>query len=137
MSQLRRQSIISSGIVYMGFAIGLLNTYLFTMKGGFTPQQYGLTNIFIALATIIQSFGNLGMSAYIYKFYPYYKDNLENKKNDLFTWALLLSLIGFCIVLIGGIFFKDLVIRKFSANSSLLITYYHWATQHLINLINV
>jgi len=126
MSQLRRQSIISSGIVYIGFAIGLLNTYLFTMKGGFTPQQYGLTNIFIALATIIQSFGNLGMSAYIYKFYPYYKDNLENKKNDLFTWALLLSLIGFCIVLIGGIFFKDLVIRKFSANSSLLITYYHW-----------
>ena len=113
MIQLRRQSIISSGIVYMGFAIGLLNTYLFTMKGGFTPQQYGLTNIFIALATIIQSFGNLGMSAYIYKFYPYYKDNLENKKNDLFTWALLLSLIGFCIVLIGGIFFKDLVMSFF------------------------
>jgi O-antigen/teichoic acid export membrane protein len=126
MSQLRRQSIISSGIVYIGFAIGLLNTYLFTKEGGFTPQQYGLTNIFIAIATIMQSFANLGMSAYIYKFYPYYKDNLENKKNDLFTWALLVSLIGFCCVVVTGIFCKDLVIRKFSANSSSLVTYYNW-----------
>lgn len=126
MSQLRRQSIISSVIVYIGFAIGLLNTYLFTREGGFTPQQYGLTNIFIAIATIMQSFANLGMSAYIYKFYPYYKDNLDNKRNDLFTWALLVSLIGFCCVVVAGFFCKDLVIRKFSANSSSLVTYYYW-----------
>lgn len=126
MSQLRKQSIISSGIVYIGFAIGLLNTYLFTRQGGFTPQEYGLTNIFIAIATIMQSFSNLGMNAYIYKFYPYYKDNLETKKNDLFTWALLVFLVGFCCVIIGGIYWQDIVVRKFSANSSTLITYYHW-----------
>ncbi len=126
MSQLRRQSIISSGIIYIGFAIGLLNTYLFTREGGFTAQQYGLTNIFIAIAIIMQSFANLGMNAYIYKFYPYYKDNIDDKKNDLFTWALLVFLIGFCCVVIAGFYCKDIVIRKFSANSSSLITYYNW-----------
>ncbi len=68
MSSIRRQSIISVGIIYVGFAIGLLNTYFFTREGGFTEAQYGLTGIFIAIANIMYSFANLGMQAYIYKF---------------------------------------------------------------------
>ena len=76
MSTIRRQSIISSAIVYFGFALGFLNTYLFTREGGFSPAQYGLTGAFIAIANIMYSFANLGMQAYIYKFFPYYDDNL-------------------------------------------------------------
>ncbi len=125
MSQIRRQSIISSAMVYVGFALGFLNTYLFTKEGGFTKEQYGLTGIFIAVATMMFSFANLGMQAYIYKFYPYYNDNLGKKKNDLLSWALLVSLIGFCLVTISGFLFRDTVIRKFG-NSPLLIQYYYW-----------
>ena len=33
MSNIRRQSIISSVVIYIGFAIGLLNIYLFTRQG--------------------------------------------------------------------------------------------------------
>ena len=126
MSQIRRQSIISSLMVYVGFALGFFNTYLFTKEGGFTKEQYGLTGIFIALANLMYSFANLGMPSYIFKFYPYYQDNLDKKRNDILTWALLISLIGFCFVVIGGLYFKELIIFKFGKNSPEFVNYYYW-----------
>lgn len=126
MSQIRRQSIISSVMVYFGFSLGFLNTYLFTRDGGFDKEEYGLTGIFIAIATLMYSFANLGMPSYIAKFYPYYNANLDKKRNDILTWALVVSLIGFCVVGISGIYLKDTIIRKFGQNSPKLVTYYYW-----------
>ena len=126
MSQIRKQSIISSMVVYIGFAIGFFNTYLFTREGGFTQAQYGLTGIFMAVANIMFSVANLGMPSYIHKFYPYYNDNLPPKKNDQLTWAIVFSLLGFCMVIIGGILFKDMVIRKYGTNAPDLVKYYYY-----------
>ena len=72
------------------------------------------------------SFANLGMVSYIYKFYPYYNDNLSAKDNDMMSWALLTSSVGFIFVLAAGLVFKDLVIRKYGFNSPELVKYYHW-----------
>jgi O-antigen/teichoic acid export membrane protein len=124
MSTIRRQSIISSGIVYFGFALGFLYTLVFAR--GFTPAQYGLTQMFLVLANIMYAFANLGMPAFIYKFFPYYNDNLPPKENDMISWALLISFVGFLLVLAGGLIFKDLVIRKFDAQSPELVKYYYW-----------
>jgi O-antigen/teichoic acid export membrane protein len=121
---IRRQSIISSIIVYIGFALGFVNTYLFAK--GFSEAQYGLTGTFVAIATVMLSVSNLGMMAYIYKFFPYYKDNLPPDKNDMMTLALGVSLTGFLFVMIGGLVFKDLVIEKYGTNSPELIRYYYW-----------
>ena len=66
MSQIRRQSIISSLMVYVGFALGFFNTYLFTKEGGFTKEQYGLTGIFIALANLMFSFLNLFVYVFVF-----------------------------------------------------------------------
>lgn len=127
MSQIRRQSIISTVFVYAGFFIGFINTYLFTRNGSpFTPSEYGLTNIFIAVGNLMFAFANMGMNSVMYKFYPYYTDNLPRKKNDLITWAFLISIAGFVLVLLAGIIFKDIVIRKFSVNSPEFVHYYFW-----------
>lgn len=127
MSQIRRQSIISTVFVYTGFLIGFVNTYLFTRQGSpFTNSQYALTGIFIAVGNLMFAFSNLGMISVVYKFYPYYNENLPKRKNDLLTWALIVSLIGFCFVLLAGVLFKDLVIRKFGANSPEFVQYYFW-----------
>ena len=137
MSQIRRQSIISTVFVYAGFFIGFINTYLFTRQGSpFTPSQYGLAStIFIAVGNLMFAFANMGMISVIYKFYPYYKDNLPKKKNDLLTWALLTSLIGFCFVIIAGIIFKDLVVQKFGAHSPEFIQYYFWVFPFGLSLL--
>jgi O-antigen/teichoic acid export membrane protein len=124
MSTIRRQSIISSVIVYGGFALGFLNTILFTRW--FSPAQYGLVGMFLAMANVMYSFANLGMQNYIYKFYPYYKDNLPDRDNDMMSWALLSSLLGFVLVMAGGLIFKDLVVRKFEAQSADFVKYYYW-----------
>jgi O-antigen/teichoic acid export membrane protein len=127
MSAIRRQSILSSGIIYLGFALGFLNTYLFTRQGGFTQSEYGLYGTLMAVANIINSFANLGMQAYIYKFYPYYQDNLKVRDNDMMGWALITSILGFIMVLSAAYIFKGLVVRKFSANSPDFVKYYAWA----------
>jgi O-antigen/teichoic acid export membrane protein len=127
MSTIRRQSIISSFIVYSGFALGFFNTYLFTRIGsGLTKEQFGITNTFIAIATILFSVASLGMPAYIGKFFPYYKAHLTNKKNDQFTWALLFSLVGFVLVVIAGVLFKHIIIDTVFKNSPELPKYYYW-----------
>lgn len=126
MSSIRRQSIISSLVIYIGFAVGLLNTYFFTKEGFFTEEQYGLTSIFIAIASMMCVFAMMAMPSYIFKFYHYYTDHLPPRKNDMITWALVVSLIGFLLVMIAGWFFKHLVIRKFGEHSPLLVSYYYW-----------
>ena len=131
MSTIRRQSIISSVITYLGFLIGLVNVYFFTRHGtagqpGFTEDQYGLTTIFFAIASLMYVLAMLAMPSYIFKFYHYYADHLPLKKNDMLTWSLLVGLIGFGLVVVGGLVFKHLVIRKFGEHSPLLVTYYYW-----------
>jgi O-antigen/teichoic acid export membrane protein len=126
MSTIRRQSIISSTVIYIGFAVGLLNTYFFTKEGLFTEAEYGLTSIFIAIATMMYVFAMMATPSYIFKFYHYYNDHLPPSKNDMITWSLLVSLFGFLLVMIAGWFFKDIVIRKFGEKSPILLTYYYW-----------
>lgn len=126
MSNIRRQSIISSAVVYLGFALGFLNTYLFTRIGsGIAAEQYGLTVIFISFANIILAVAGLGMPAYIYKFYPYYNDRLPRQENDMLALALGFSTIGFLAVLSLGLVLKDVFIERFR-NSPGIDTYYNW-----------
>lgn len=124
MRTIRRQSIISSAVIYSGFAVGMLNTYFFTRY--FEEAQYGLTSIFIAIATMMYVFAMMATPSYIFKFYHYYNDHLPPRKNDMITWSLLVSLVGFLLVMIAGWFFKDVVIRKFGEKSPILLTYYYW-----------
>ena len=126
MSTIRRQSIISSVVIYIGFAVGLLNTYFFTREGSFTEAEYGLTTIMISIAILMTALSLFATPAYIYKFYPYYHDHLPPRKNDMITWAVVISILGFILVMIAGLVFKNLVIKKFGTNSPLLITYYYW-----------
>ncbi len=126
MSQIRRQGIISTIIIFTGFAIGFLNNLFFTKSDWFTPDQYGLTRSFFDFSQIIYAYSFLGLSAIIYKFSPYYNAHLKPEENDLLSWALLLSVAGFIIFLSAGIYFNDFFERKFNANSRMLVDYYYW-----------
>lgn len=126
MSTIRRQSVISSVMVYAGFALGFLNTYLFTRQGGFTKEQFGVTAMFVAIGHMMYSVASVGMPAYINKFFPYYKAHVPPRKNDQLTWALLLPCLGFFIVIALGVAFKGPLISKIFNNSPELLRYYYW-----------
>ena len=50
MGTIRKQTIISSILVYIGFFIGAVNMYFYTKDGSFTPEQFALTRIFFDFA---------------------------------------------------------------------------------------
>ena len=112
MSTIRRQSIISSVIVYSGFALGAVNTLLYGR--GLAPEQYGLiTGIFVSFGNIMFAVANLGTPAYIMKFFPYYHDNLSARNNDLLGRALLIAVVGFSLSSAEGTCFRTFLLREF------------------------
>jgi O-antigen/teichoic acid export membrane protein len=128
MGTIRKQAIYSSIVIYVGFLIGAINTWLFIKSGSgaFTPAQYGLTRLFFDVGQLMFTVASLGMLPAVYKFFPYYNDNLSTKENDLYTWGMVIPLLGFVLVIAGGLFFEPLIIRKFSEKSLLFVDYYHW-----------
>lgn len=126
MSQIRKRSLKAATWIYLGFLIGALNTYLLTHKNWFEPNEYGLTQGLIQIGLLIFAFSTLGVPTFLYKFFPYYEDNIEQKKNDILSIALIISLIGFIITAVSVYLFQPLIIQKFSKNSLLLVNYFYW-----------
>jgi O-antigen/teichoic acid export membrane protein len=125
MTTIRKQSIISSGVVYLGFGLGTITNIVLALE--FTPDQYGLiSGMFLALSMIMYSVANMGMPAVVAKFYPYYKAHLSPKKNDLITWSLLIVLTGFAVVTIAGIAFRGQVVHYYQVRSPAFVSYYYW-----------
>ncbi|HWB26155.1 MAG TPA: polysaccharide biosynthesis C-terminal domain-containing protein [Chitinophagaceae bacterium] len=127
MGNIRKQTIASSILVYLGFGIGAINTWLYTKQGGpFDADQYALTRLFFDVGQLFFCFATLSSLTVLNKFYPYYKDNLPDHKNDLFTRTLVIVVIGCVLTTLGGYVFEPVVVRKFSENSKLFVNYYHW-----------
>ncbi|GEP97296.1 lipopolysaccharide biosynthesis protein [Chitinophaga cymbidii] len=124
MGNIQKQSITASVITYVGFAVGALNTWIFT-SGFFTAEQYGLTRIMYDIGYTLFALANLGSVSVMYRFYPYYRDRLPLQKRDLFGKMFLVSMFGFLLVSAMLLLFKDLFIQKFSGNSPLLVQYYY------------
>jgi O-antigen/teichoic acid export membrane protein len=123
MGIIRKQSIVSSIIIYTGFLVGALNTWFFTTH--FTPEQYGLTRVIFDIGQTFFALANLGTIPIMYRFYPYYRDRLPLEKRDLFGKMLIIGLLGFALLCISTYFFKDLILRKYSANAALLVQYFY------------
>jgi O-antigen/teichoic acid export membrane protein len=135
MSGIRKQAIISSILVYIGIPFGALNTYFFVKQGAFNSDQYGLTRLFNDVAQNFFVFASLGLVPVLCKFYPYYKDNLPDKENDLLGRTFFKVFVGFVLVTIASVIFEPLVIRKFSARSALFVQYYFWVLPYAFGLL--
>lgn len=128
MGQIRKQAIVSSIVIYIGFFIGFINTWFFIRSGNnaFTPEQYGLTRLFFDVGQLMYAVASLGVIPVVYKFFPYYSDHLPKKENDLYTWSLLFPVFGFLLTIAGALYFEPLIVQKFSGRSPLFVDYYHW-----------
>ena len=126
MSQIRKRSLKATVWIYIGFIIGAVNTYFLTHKNWFSTDQNGLTRAMIEVSQLVFAFSTLGVTSYLYKFFPYYENNIDSKKNDLLAIALTLALVGFIITCSGIFLLEPVIVRKFSANSMLLVQYFYW-----------
>lgn len=123
MGVVRKQSILSLISIYSGFAIGALNQYLYIHF--LSQEQYGLTTILREIFVALSTFASLGTVLTFHRFYPMYQHALGRKRNDLPFIVLGTSIIGLTLVVASLFIFKDLIIRKYSANSPLFVEWFY------------
>lgn len=126
MSDIRKRSLKATSWIYVGFLIGLVNTYFLTHKDWFSTDQNGLTRSLIDISQLVFAFSCLGANSFLFKFFPYYKDNLESRENDLLGVAVRVACIGFIITIAGLMLLQPIVVQKFSEHSILLVQYFYW-----------
>ncbi len=124
MQTLRKQTFLSSIFIISGFVFGAINIYFYTKTGIFTKGEVGLTKIFFDFAQLTIAFSSLGFFSVLYKFFPYYNDNLPKNKNELLTLTFVMGLLGFTIFCIVGYFIKPYFVSKFIVRSPLVVDYY-------------
>lgn len=126
MSQIRKRSLKATSWIYVGFLIGAINTYFFTHKDWFSTQEYGLTRALLDISMLVCAFSTFGVTTYIVKFFPYYKENVDNKRNDLLGTALIIAIAGFILTSLTLWWLNPIIIQKFSTNSLLLVQYFYF-----------
>ena len=123
MNKILKTSFWSTVIIYFGVVIGFLNSIILFPKY-LSTEQIGLIRQLISASYILIPVSTLGVSASYVKFYPSFKDN-EIKKNQFFSFQLIVVLISYSIVcLILNFFFyeiKDL----FTDKSDLFFQYFN------------
>ena len=111
MGIIQQQSIRSSIYIFIGFIIGAINI-LFLFPLFFSQPEIGMTRALMDISVTLSTLATFGSLPIIYKFYPFYKDYLDQRKNDLPFITGLVCFFGFIAVLVSGLVFEDFFIRK-------------------------
>ena len=96
MGVIAKQSIRGTIVTYLGIAVGVITTF-FVLTRFLTTEEIGLTRVLIDAATLFIGLAQLGTSASIIRFYPYFKEKDSNDDHGFFFWALVVPLIGFTV----------------------------------------
>lgn len=119
-----RQSIKTTGITYVGFAIGYLNTLLlFPLV--LSKEEIGLTRLLISVSFLFATFASLGAGNIPTKFFPYFRDE-SKQHNGILAFILTIGVIGFLLFVVIFFLLKDVIFSIYSKNSPLLLDYFYY-----------
>jgi O-antigen/teichoic acid export membrane protein len=124
MGTIRKQSILSSLFIYVGFAIGAVNVLILFPKY-LTPEQFGLTRLLLDVSLLLSTVSTMASVPMVLKFYPFYNSYLPKEKNDLPFLSVMLCIIGCFLVLTFITLNKDFIVRKFGQRSPLFVTHFY------------
>ncbi|SEB09598.1 Membrane protein involved in the export of O-antigen and teichoic acid [Chitinophaga terrae (ex Kim and Jung 2007)] len=133
MGVVKYQSIRSSILIYLGFAIGAVNMFVFPHF--FSGDQFGLTRMLGDIGVIMVPFCTFSTGPMLNKFFPYYAGHLPEKKNDLLAWVFLISVIGFLLFVAGTFIFKGLIIKAYIEKSKLFIDYFYLLYPYVFGMV--
>lgn len=120
-----KQSSRTTVISYLGVVIGYLNV-LWLFPAILSAEQIGLIRLLPSIAFILLPFAQLGLSQSVLKFYPEYGKK-KNGQNELFSFMLFASLVGFGLTLIILKVFDSQIEGFFTAKSALANEYMYVA----------
>lgn len=122
MGIIRRQSIQSSILFYIGAAIGFFSKIL-VFPNFLTPEEVGLSNILVTNALLYAQFAALGFGTMTLRFFPYFQDKGRQHHGFLFV-LLVIPMIGFGIVTALVLVFRNELLGYFQEKSPLMVDYF-------------
>ncbi len=117
-----RQSLRSSTLAYIGFAIGAIN-FLFIFPKFLTTDEVGLIRVIPSAAFLLATFAQLGLPQGILKFLPTFDSN-DQKKKEFLGFTMIMAFIGYLLLLLLVYVFKDQIQTYFSRKSPLFVQYF-------------
>lgn len=124
MGIIKRQTIKTSIVTYIGVALGAINT-LWLYPEFLQPEEIGLITLLTNIALIIAPLAQLGVNGIILKYYPYVKDDVE-KKGAFVFYIMLIPTLGYFLSMILLFLSRKLIVENFAANSPLIVDYLIW-----------
>jgi O-antigen/teichoic acid export membrane protein len=123
MGKVLKQSFWSTLVIYFGVLLGFINSIILFPKF-LTTEEIGLIRQIISASTILIPIATFGASSTYVKYYPLFKESLEEKK-QFFSLNLLIILISYSIVLFFLFFLLDEIKLLFSEKSQLFFDYFY------------
>jgi len=129
---IQRQTIRGTLYSYLGVVIGFVNLAVLSPKI-FSSEQIGLTQVLLAIATILAQMGGLGFSNVTNRLFPYFR-NRDSGHNGFLSLGLLVTIAGFIISAIILVFYLP-VFEEANREKSALLSDYAFYIPVLLGLI--
>ena len=121
MGLIAKQTIKGSIYSYLGAFIGFVNVALI-MPQIFTSDEIGLTNLLIAISSIVGQLGCFGFTNVIVRFFPYFRDP-EHKHNGFPLLLVAVGIVGSLICTAGYFGAHDYLVESNIEKSKLFADY--------------
>lgn len=127
MGVIAKQSIRGTIVTYLGVAVGFVTTF-FVITRFLTAEEIGLARVLIDAATLFIGLAQLGTSASIIRFYPYFTTRTEQgvQERGFFFWTMLVPLVGFVLIALLFVGCYAPLSRWFGEKSPLFVNYYYF-----------
>ncbi|MCB0756389.1 MAG: hypothetical protein KDB98_12390, partial [Flavobacteriales bacterium] len=124
MGVIRKQSIQTSLLSYLGVGLGYINVVVLFPKF-FEPEEFGLTRVLIAVIGVSAQFALFGLGTAIIRFFPRFKEGDEEKQHGFLGWALLWGLIGTAAVSVVLAIAQPWIVDYYREKSQLFVNFYY------------
>ncbi|MFM1874928.1 MAG: hypothetical protein RL266_665 [Bacteroidota bacterium] len=131
MGVIRKQSIQTSLLSYLGVVLGYINVVLLFPKF-FEPEEFGLTRVLIAVIGVAAQFALFGLSNAIIRFFPKFKEGDEKSQHGMLGWALLSGFLGTVVVAAVLLVVKPWVVGYYQEKSELFVHFYYLLFPYLL-----
>jgi len=120
---IQQQTIKGSLYSFLGVVLGFVNLAILSPLI-FTTDQIGLTQVMVAIATILSQVGSLGFNNVTNRLFPYFRSK-DSGHNGYLSLAFLVTTTGFILCLVGLILYMPSFIES-NRDKSALLSDYAW-----------
>lgn len=126
MGQIKRQSIISSLLLYVGVAFGFLNMIILLPWALGSEENFGFYSLLLTVGTTIALITQLGMPNTTVKYFPYFMDK-EKKHNGFFAFISAVPLLGILVVFPLLLLLKEPIVSYLGeAGGEAMVRNFYW-----------